>query len=552
LLGNVTLVYPLERLYNSAFHRNWEKTCERMKTISPGDLEEMDYEIGKLERYYNLSGIRKLSVSFGAYPDQYAVKIKSLRGSLNDSICRKFRSISSSISHLVGDPVSVVDLERDKKRFDDALVQYKLLAAFYRRWKLDTLEYRNIGDKFDYAFTMKEIAYNMARKRVLLLKEHVGNKRSVEYKQKLGFLSTVSSKVSAVVDAYHNNYLNIDGNNASWSGLDAPWVSVDYVEDDKMLLPLERLRKVPSSQELSDLQNIFTAFVDMLDKGGLIDEEEKEIFSDYNKLKGHSVNFSLGSDDADERLKAGVIDEMLKFHKVYGDALSRAVLRKTAEKLIETGFAMYFAPLADIYKILEKGSITADSSASRGVVFRIDSDIGAGDMGFIFPLSKVVDDNLFYQAADEVGKYVHVLGKSDAPVEIDIRKGIFIAPKDLMVRYNVDGNIMRERSEDYFRRFFSALAGSGSQWFDHSRLQGWLSRHCVFYDDSTRSELLGLLRDKYFVSIMNRFTNRDYDNLSLAHVPGTLKVSEYYVPHKLGDNELNVTLFEWEKKDSNI
>ena len=63
MLGNITLVYPLERLYNSTFQKSWDKTLDRIRLTSPGDLEEMDVLVRKLERYYEISGIRKLSTS---------------------------------------------------------------------------------------------------------------------------------------------------------------------------------------------------------------------------------------------------------------------------------------------------------------------------------------------------------------------------------------------------------------------------------------------------------------------------------------------------------
>ncbi len=67
-----------------------------------------------------------------------------------------------------------------------------------------------------------------------------------------------------------------------------------------------------------------------------------------------------------------------------------------------------------------------------------------------------------------------------------------------------------------------------------------------------------MLRNKDFVSVINRFTNKKYDNLALSPIPGKLKPSNQYVTHKffhmpagkkeeLKSDTFNVTLFEWER-----
>jgi hypothetical protein len=202
-------------------------------------------------------------------------------------------------------------------------------------------------------------------------------------------------------------------------------------------------------------------------------------------------------------------------------------------------------------------------------MFNVDSDIKEGDIGFIFPLTKLLHNHLFYQVSynplvkeglSESNTYLHLFPKDpDEPLRIDIRNGIFIAPKDKMLNYNIRGHQFRESCEDYFVKFFMTMNNANSSWFDQARLKNWLSRHCVFYDNETRTELLNILRNKQFVSVVNHFTNKNYDNLALSQLPGRLKPSEFYVTHsfenmpkddadKLKPDTFNLTLFEWEKE----
>lgn len=549
MLGNITLVYPLERLYNPTFQRNWEKTLGQVRLISPGDLEEMDSCIRKLDRYYDISGTRKMSIALGTYPDDYSNKISTLRSNLKDGISKRFRNIARVISSLTGDPGSVSDLAVERKRFDDAMVQFRLLNAFFRRWKLDTAEYRESGSGFDYTYAIKELAYNLARKRVLLLKHHVDMKKVSDYRRKLSVLDAVSEKVGSILELYKGNYLNVDGRNISWSGAESDWVPVDFLSEDSGVAPLEKFRKVPSQAEVMDLNSILGKIVELNMQSGIADENTAKVFSDYVMLKEYLTGASIASDDADERLNAGVAEQMILLHKVCDDAKNRIALKGQKEDVFHTGFAMYFAPIDKVYSMLSKGVISSEGSS---LVFSVDADIRDGDVGFIFPLTKVIDGHRFYETKDGSGsELLHVLSKLGEPVNIDIRKGIFVAPKKRCVLYHQGGSVVKEGCESYFMRFFNALASSGSEWFDSARVENWLSRHCIFYDDESRLDMLGMLKDRSFVSVINRFTNKRYDNLALAQLPGALKPSEYFATHTFEDGkEYNLTLFEWERKDT--
>lgn len=583
MLGNITLVYPLEKLYNNTFQKNWDRTLDKIRFTSPGDLEEMDRLITRLERYYEISGIKKLSISLGTYPDEYSSKIKSLRNDMCETVARKFRAIEQAISNLIGDPESLNEYDRDRGRFDEALTQFRLLRAFYRRWKLDRNDYKYPGQRYDFAQSIKSLAYRLAKKRMVMMHEYSAIKKTVDYSARTKVLEEISSEVSKLFDWYKANYLNTDRKNPLWLGSnkledDTPWIPVDFLDNDPDVAPLERFRKVPSSEEMEDIQKLFTRFVTFYRQHELVDLAEIGTLSDFARFREYAANFSLYSDDAEERLKAGLMEQMLKLHQVMRDAKERIALKSHTERMLQNSFAMYFAPVDEIYSILKEGHISSEGSVHHrysgkqydNLVFTLDSDIKDGDVGFIFPATKVLDSHRFYQVSynplakeglSEANTYLHVFSHHpDKPLKIDIRLGVFIAPKNKTVTYTVDGKQVRESLEEYFRKFFTALSSSGSEWFESSRLHNWLSRHCIFYDETTRVELLNMLRNKEFVSIINNFTNRKFDNLSLAQIPGTLKPSEFYVTHRFdampndkkevmkGDT-FNVTLFEWERKE---
>ncbi|MFH1064761.1 MAG: hypothetical protein V1729_06770 [Candidatus Woesearchaeota archaeon] len=569
MLGNITLVYPLERLYSSTFQKKWDRTLEKVRLISPGDLEEMDEQVKKLERYYDLSGMSKLSRSLGTYPDAYSSKINVLKSNVKQTIAEKFSKISKNLYDLIGDYESLHDFEQDRKDFDEALVKFRMLRAFYRRWKMDGPEYLQYGSK-DYKMILKELAFRLARKRMLLMKEHGSMQDILDYRKRLKALDAIDVEVSKLLGWYGEEYLNIDGTNPSWIGADVEsgesWMQVTFIDDDNGIAPLERLRKVPSPSEVDEVRALLDRFVMFYSKNDILDISEVGVLSDYLRFRNYAANFSLDSDDSDERLKAGLMAHISNIHDVLRDAEERIKLKTGEESLFENSFVMYSAPVDEIHAILQRGFISAEHAIQNklkdgghgNLTFRVGADIVEGDVGFIFPLTKVLEGHRFHVVnASDSESYLHVFSKApDVPLQIDIRKGIFIAPKNNILRYRAGSQLVRESSEQYFRRFFSVLSNQGSGWFESDRLSNWLSRHCMFYDDRSRKELVSMLRNKSFVSVMNRFTNKMYDNLALSPVDGVLVPTNYYVPHAFDElpqsrrallppGPVNVTLFEW-------
>jgi len=561
LLGNITLVQPVERLYNSTFRRKWDKTIKRIKMISPADLEEMDSEVSKLERYYEMSGMRKISVSLGTYPDDFASKIKVFRSNMSDTISSRFNSMFRKISDLIGDACSVSDFDRERKRFDEALVMFRMMRAFFRRWKLDTDQYAGRGT--DFKASIADLSYRLAKKRMLLMKEHKYMSDSVVQRQKTDSLQDISCEVSKLLSWYKGNYLNVDSKNKAWigSGSDDVWMAVQFIDEDTDAIPLERFRNTPSRDEVSVVSGLFDRFVKFYMENEIISGEDSGVVYDYDMFKEYAAKFSSDSDDADVRLKSGFIGQMTVLHKVLNDAKDRIASKSSADAMVSGSFATYFAPVDEIYQILKDGRISSEYSIHNRIsgnkhgtlMFNISSDIQDGDIGFVFPLSKLVDGHRFYMSKDGSGKQMHLFSKTpEKPLKIDVRLGVFVAPKGRTVRYKMGDSIIDESSEDYFRKLFLTLAASGSSWFEADRAHNWLSRHCIFYDDASRQELLNMLHDSSFVSIMNDFTNSKYDNLALSPVAGTIKPSNYYVTHTLADGKsaFNVTLFEWERTES--
>jgi len=571
LLWNIGLVYPLQKLYSSAFQKRWDRLMKRVTLISPGDLEQMEVLITKLENLYERSGMKSASRSAGSYPDEYSSKISSLWSGFCDTVSVKFHAMSRRIDDLIADPEDIVDYERDRERLDDALVHFRMLRAYYRRWRLETKKYRSIGDDFDFNNAIKGIAYRLARKRMVLMREYRSMKNVNDYKMKIKALDNITGGVTKLFSWYSQEFLNIDGRNMGWTKSDVgatPWMFVDFLEDDPGLAPLERFRKIPSSAELDDIRKTVGCFVDFFRKNGLVEKGEIGVLSDYAAFKDYAANFSLYSDDCDERLKAGMLDQLLMLHKVGADARSRVRLKRSFEQEFEQGFAMYFAPVDEVYQILQDGFISSDKSIHHrysggnydNLVFPIDAKVRPGDIGFVFPVTRLVENNTFFEVSDGNRKHLHVYSRDPStPLKIDVRKGVFIAPKEKVVHYRSGEKIVKESCEDYFKRFFAALSGTAS-WFDNKRVDNWLSRHCIFYDDRSRADLLGMMRNKDFVSVINRFTNRKYDNLALVSDPGFLKPTNRHVTHKFsilpedrrkgtGSDMFNMTLFEWVRKE---
>jgi hypothetical protein len=185
-------------------------------------------------------------------------------------------------------------------------------------------------------------------------------KKMSDYSSKIKVLDEVSSEVSKLFDWYRSSYLNIGGSNESWTGdggLEHPWISVDLLDEDPDIAPLERFRRVPSRQELADIQRLFDRFVDFYRRHDLVGLDEIGALSDYAMFRDYAANFSLYSDDAEERLKAGLMDQMLTLHKVLRDAKERINLKEHTELMFGNSFAMYFAPIDEIYSILQDGFI---------------------------------------------------------------------------------------------------------------------------------------------------------------------------------------------------
>ena len=382
-----------------------------------------------------------------------------------------------------------------------------------------------------------------------------------KYTNKLEIAGNMADKADQVYKEYTKKFLNIDGKNKYWN---TSGCVVGFVDHHTGPSVLERLKRIPSKKDIKNVDLLFSKMVHFMIKNKIVEMENIDILKDYSKFLDFCSNFSLFSNDPNERYKAHILDQMRKLYLVMRDSNSRKDFKKHTETYYSKSFVSFTAPIHDIYMIFQRGIISSQlsqqniSSNMHALNFTIDSEIKDGDMGFIFPLTKLLENNHFTEVANnESSSKIMVFNKkgSHLPISADIRNAIFVAPKNRIVTYyDAQGNPITETCYEYFVKFFQALANSGSHWFEGAKLNNWLSRHCIFYEDGQCDEVINLLfKNKHFTDIINRFTNKKYDNLALVQSKGEIKSTSRTVAlsHQDPNNPNimnNFSLFEWKSK----
>ncbi|HII71958.1 TPA: hypothetical protein HA265_04355 [Candidatus Woesearchaeota archaeon] len=564
--------YPLQHLLQPytvinrhiAFLRKWERLLGKIENLKVDSLEEYDDLLARMDQIYKSSSTRILQKYLNA-EDEYQPKLKQLKEELCRRVDSRFNLMQAHALSLINESDEVSDVFREKKDFEEAIETFNLLDAFHKRWKEYT---HDCKDRESEITRLREV---LAKRHSLILNEWKKVVSIRDYQRKLGILGKIDEEMSRLNGWYRTEYLNLDGKNKNWYAKedervcvelpeDTDWVAVDLRRSDSSLVPLEHLKRLPSKKEIADMEDLFAKFLDFYVKEGIITPQEKHQLRYYDTFETVATAHSLDSEDSDERLKAALINQIGEFHTLINDAKSRHDFKKNHEKLLDLSFASYFAPLDEIYSILSTGHINSDlslatktSGLETGIPLRLSPNIEHGDAGFIFPVTKVLSKHLFVQLNSQEGPEVHIYNKANPqkPVKIDIRDGVFIAPSDKMLKYTIKDQDYHESYESYFRKFFNHLSKNPPEWFDPARAEGWLSRHCIFYTDEQRQQLLKLLENKVFVSVINRFTNRKLDNLAFYQAPGSLAPSGYHRIYRLPgpDSEKAkdraVTLFEW-------
>lgn len=553
MINNILgLVQPLEKRFKGVFEKKWGRGISKIRSLSPGDLECMDSEIKKLELLYEISGIKSTK---SAGQNDYLYTLQRLKADQADIILKKFKITIDKIDLLLGNPTKVKDAEIEAKRFDEALSQFSLLKALYHRWSLHSNKHRSVNEDYDYNEQLKHVAVRLAKKRKLLMEEKLKRKQIIAYQNKTKILGEIADEMSNVSAWYERNYLNVEGKNPLWSPQGAVGVPVDYIDSSDHVAPLELLKKVPSRTEIEHVQFNLRKFIDHYFKNSMIDLKELEILEDYERLLEYSASFDINSEDSEHRLKTVLFDKLLEVHRVLNDARSRSELKSVKDEEFNSSFAMYFAPVEEVYRILRRGYISSDDAvksteSGSGLVLDLNAEIKSGDMGFIFPVTRICKDLKFTQLSSEDSDELHLFTKDGSSVKIDVRDGFFVAPKNRPVEYSADGKKIKETCEKYFVRFFSSL-GNSAEWFDGDRAKGWHDRHCFFYTDKERKDLLGLLKKKDFASVFSNFSRKSRDDLSLSQLPGTLSPTDSVATVSFSEGvvtrPLTVTLFEWKQ-----
>ncbi len=541
------------------FHKRWEGLLRKLESIDPDSLEQHEDILRKLHALHKASSIHIMS-KHHQIKDEYQPVLEKLNRSFKQKVDRKFHHLHSRISGLIGDPYKTEDIKHERQNFQEALESFRLLIAFYKRWQGYILN--------DYSQHLSDLRNALAEKHSTLLTHMTAKKKIQEYKDRLRILDLLSGEINKLYNWYCEEYLNLNGNNKNWHKKDLPddvsWISVDFLDSGLPTAPLEPFRKVPSRSELEDMKKLFGKVIRFYTKNDMISSKEKSQILDYDSFLRFAEQFSLDSEDPHERLKSALLDQLGTFHRIMNDAHSRVLQKKNHEKKLQLSFVSYFAPIDEIYNILLTGKISSANSIHtkvsgirKGIIMKLHPRVEHGDIGFIFPVTKVLTKHLFLQIRDGDEEEIHFFNKEDPEkdVEIDIRDGIFIAPKNMRVTYSLKGKKICETSEQYFKRFFYSIADNPPDWFDANRTENWLSRHCIFYDERHRRQILNLLENTDFMSVINRFTNRSLDNLAFVQVPGSLEPSEhckfysFEKPENKGSSVHALTLFEWKKED---
>ncbi len=542
-----------------AFQKRWDHLVSKIEKLDPDALEEFENILSKLNRLYASSSAKVISKHF-RIQDEYLPKLEQLHHELALRIDKKFMQIHKETLEIIGDPDTIKDIEKEHSLLQEATDRLRLLAGFHHRWK-----HRYHTDRLGELRILRD---RVARKHTTIMHKRSEHKKVATYKEKLNVLETLKQEADRVYDWYCSTYLNLDSNNRLWHGKELPkgvsWIPVEFF-DTPTIAPLEPFRKIPHEKEIKEMEKLFAKFLDFYMKHDILTTDDRERISEYESFLTYSEKFSLDSEDPEDRLKAALLAQLSTFHTVMKDAKARHEKKQKHENTFELSFAAYFAPIDEIYKILLRGHISSEDSIKtqangleKGTVLDLFPHIHHGDIGFIFPVTKIASKHLFTQLRDKDKNELHIYNKDpEQHVKIDIRDGVFIAPKDKTVSYILNDSRVEESYEIYFHKFFYHLKNNPHEWFDPSRTEGWLRRHCMFYTDEQRKHLLQLLESKSFVSLINRFTNRQYDNLAFHHLPGTISPTEHHKFYEFNDHEnvssiskMALTLFEWKKDET--
>ncbi len=527
----MVLNYPLNNVQKSRFHKKWNRCLDKLRLSSPGDLEQRDTFIKKLERYYEFSGIKHFNNSFGSQSDDYASTLRFLKDDFCDTVSEKFQLQQNKISQLLGDSDSITDFQKDKAIFEEAFSLFKVLRAFYKRWKLNTGKYKYMGERFDFTSAVKDLAIKIAKKRASLMKESARIQKMLDFKKNVSVLDDLEFEVS--------KFFN--------------WYQSTYASKELDILPLEHFSNIPCENDILEINGLFNKFVEFYAQNDFL-ESNHGVLTSHLSLKDFSKNFSIDSEDSNIRMKAAFSKQLLILHEVVKDTKTRVALKKEAEHEIKNGFAVYFVSIDETYEIFKQGFISSNTSIQYkhskdhydNLIFQMGVDVKDGDMCFIFPVSKIIKNNKFYQVNDKSAsgkKLLRVFSKNhETPLHIDVSEGIFIMPKNKNLSYYCGQNLVKENTKDYFERFFSSRSLETS-WVSEFGGLNWLKKHCVFYDKSSIQKLLNILQNNNFRSVVNKFTKPD--NPCFSSLKGTLKASDQYIVHVMDKKDIKATLFEW-------
>ncbi|MFC1723651.1 hypothetical protein ACFL0V_05920 [Nanoarchaeota archaeon] len=522
-------------------------------SLDPECLEEFEQVLKKVKQTYARSPM-KLMHKYLKLEQDYENKIQNLEYLLQQRITKKFQALQVKISALMND-IEAED-PGEKKRFEEAAEAFKLLVGFHQRWK----HIRN------FSAELNDLRIQLANKHTRLLHTLKAHKHVYDYKDKLIVLQKLGEEIDRLYDWYCTEYLNLEDNPHwhNYTELDhgTRWMHVDFHTTDPGTAPLEHMKKIPTREEVAKMQDLFSKFLHFYTKHDLISHDEIRKIENYDSFTRMFENHTLHADDAEERFKAALLEQVGTFHTLIQDANGRHNHKLKHEQRLNLGFVSYFAPLDEIYNILSTGVIHSQHSLStkvaginNGIILNMFPKIEHGDAGFIFPITKIMSKHLFTQLTTEDGSELHVFHKDpDSHIMVDIRDAIFIAPKEKLLKFQYKGYNYEETYEKYFLRFFKTLARIPPKWFDPTKLEGWLSRHCIFYDDDSRKQLLRMLDSRSFASVIDRFTNKKLDNLAFSQIHGQLTPTEHYQIYEFleadhpNPSKYALTLFRWDTK----
>lgn len=596
---------------------NFFKQVADISRVEDSQFEELDKLITSLDSFFRQS-LLPMTKGQEAYPFEHKV------GELKERFNRQLNSHVASLMLRTDQSINFSlskDIEFEQKRLDEAKALLSELKTFCERWTRTEEKGRIPG--FEEALKKKEAMLQQ------FIEDH---KKELELEKFTKDVGAVLAIANPVIQSYSQNFLNEDGKNLSWFGqmpqvsggwdLCEWWAPVKLVDDANAelggrlgnLFVLEPLRRVPEKNVGYEVRNaLLSAANEAVQRGLLTEAEKEEATRELKRWYSFCDKYSSSEGVFDSKAQARKAwmsklgDAFCALHKIEKDVAYRQALKSSKQKeymhlfvshltqierkedprsrdsrmlhplrfILEDGF------LASGSYLKQKGEQWAPGSAGgtvddlREICMSPVVEVQYGNCGFIFPLTVLFSDCLFYELCSSQGKTgeagmrhyneFHLFNKRniDAGCKIDINYAVMLAPKNENISFKDTRNYTMTVPQ-YVEFVLKKMSKDPESWFYKKSPQDWIAKHCIFYDEYDATILINRVKQNYH--LWGRFMSRALlkHGLSICMpISGELKTSQVTGVRKLGiygafgpriDGTPErvathaLTLFEWDTK----